>query len=505
MFYAASIYCCIFLQADIIVLKKKEDFMKKIIVVMTVMMMALFALPATVNAADGNVAKIGDTGYATLQEAIDRAEPGETIELIDDILVERGDKVNNQGIITITKDLTVIGNGHSVTATGDFQGETPSMFNVENGAEVTFIDFVINGKDLAKHGINVFTANGAEEQTDVTLNNMTVKNGKGYGVVCSGSTLYVNGLTTEGNDWGGVNVDCTDSSNNAANATIDDASIQEDNSVYLESSKTGEPDVKAVINYGSFKNVSVHAGATATLTVNGGEFSTDSVKNYLAGDLVLLAWSTTDDEGNIDGKYYVPMTEEDARLDAIYAKDKIFYMDAFDAIAIGGLTEGELEESRIAYSLYFYDLSPSREIGENSFSLAVPNDGSTTVQDVLDKYEVPPTAVQYDGFEFNGWWTIDEDKFWNEKEVVLISGPLDLNSVPTADMVYYSVYDEIGAGQAADEEAAGEGTKGDDEGKTSDEGPETGDDFNMAAMIAIMGVAAAAATGTAVYGRRKSN
>lgn len=69
--------------------------MRKLIVVMTVMMMALFALPVTVNAAEDNVAKIEKTEYATLQDAIDNAEPGATIELISDIEVERGDKVNN--------------------------------------------------------------------------------------------------------------------------------------------------------------------------------------------------------------------------------------------------------------------------------------------------------------------------------------------------------------------------------------------------------------------------
>ena len=33
--------------------------------------------------------------------------------------------------------------------------------------------------------------------------------------------------------------------------------------------------------------------------------------------------------------------------------------------------------------------------------------------------------------------------------------------------------------------------------------PKTGDDFNMTAVIALMGIAAAAAAGTVVYGRRK--
>lgn len=72
-------------------------------------------------------------------------------------------------------------------------------------------------------------------------------------------------------------------------------------------------------------------------------------------------------------------------------------------------------------------------------------------------------------------------------------------------MMYFSAYDNIGEGQTTDEEATVEGAKGDDEGKTSGEGPKTGDDFNMAAMIAIMGAAAAAATGTAVYGRRRKS
>lgn len=54
--------------------------MRKLIVVMTVMMMALFALPVTVNAAEDNVAKIEKTEYATLQDAIDNAEPGATIQ-----------------------------------------------------------------------------------------------------------------------------------------------------------------------------------------------------------------------------------------------------------------------------------------------------------------------------------------------------------------------------------------------------------------------------------------
>ena len=50
-------------------------------------------------------------------------------------------------------------------------------------------------------------------------------------------------------------------------------------------------------------------------------------------------------------------------------------------------------------------------------------------------------------------------------------------------------------------------TPGNEQGTTGTEAAgdsaKTGDDFNMTAVIAIMGIAAAAAAGTIVYGRRK--
>ncbi len=474
--------------------------MRKLIVVMTVMMMALFALPVTVNAAEDNVAKIGETEYATLQKAIDNAEPGATIELISDIEVERGDKVNNQGLFTITKNLIITGNGHSITAIGDFAGQTPSMFNVEGGDEVVFDNIIIDSNDKAKHGINIFTADGAN-QTKVNIVNVTIKNGTGYGVVCNGSFLNVAGLETSGNEWGGINVDCTASSNDSADVTIEDALIQEENSVYVESTKGEGTDITAKINGGSFNMVSVKEGATADLTVNGGEFSYPVAKDYLANGLVLFAWSSVDDDGNVTGSYYVPMTLEDAKLDAVYMKDGIYYSDAFDAVNMGGLSEEELEKYRIAYQLFFTALTPAGEVDQdNCFALTVPKDEEITIQDVLNQYETPPSHVEYDGYEFKGWWTIDEGMFYETGKVKFISGPLDLNSVPEEDMSYYSSYSKIGAGQGAGEgtdEATGEANKG------ADKGPKTGDDFNMAALIAIMGITAAAAMGTVIYGRKK--
>lgn len=59
------------------------------------------------------VASIGSTGYAFLQDAINKAQDGETICLLNDI------DLKNQGINVNEKSLTINGNGKQVTYSGD--------------------------------------------------------------------------------------------------------------------------------------------------------------------------------------------------------------------------------------------------------------------------------------------------------------------------------------------------------------------------------------------------
>ena len=101
--------------------------------------------PATEDAADDQpaagaetsvsnpVAKIGETGYATLDDALDAAKDGDVIDLVHDAVTEKGFGIN--GIA-----LTVNGNGHVITA------NKRGVYALKGGkpASLTFNDVTLN-------------------------------------------------------------------------------------------------------------------------------------------------------------------------------------------------------------------------------------------------------------------------------------------------------------------------------------------------------------------------
>ena len=100
-----------------------------------------------------NVAKVGETEYATLEEAVEKANAGDTVTLLADI--------NDFGGVSITKNLTVDFGAYTITgATGAV------VFNVEN-ATVT-LNGTTGGIDGGKGGNNV--AVRANTGSDITIN-----------------------------------------------------------------------------------------------------------------------------------------------------------------------------------------------------------------------------------------------------------------------------------------------------------------------------------------------
>lgn len=99
------------------------------------------------------VATVGDAGYDTIEEAVQKAKAGETIVLVRDITASE--------IITINKDITFDGNGHTLTSTA------PRAINVDgaDGATIENLTIVAEGE----RGINLI--NGA---TNVTIDNVDV-------------------------------------------------------------------------------------------------------------------------------------------------------------------------------------------------------------------------------------------------------------------------------------------------------------------------------------------
>ncbi|CCX36848.1 putative uncharacterized protein [Clostridium sp. CAG:1013] len=253
-------------------------------------------------------AQIGDVKYMTLEEAIQAAKSGDTVTLVKDVILssQAGD---TKGALTITENITLDGNGKTIsanTAVNEFKEKT-SMINIQGGAKVTVKDLTIDSKKIAKHGLNITSAAG--ENTTVTVENVTVQDGTGYGVVCNTSTLVVNGLTTSGNAWGGVNVD-TKLDKGTSTVTINNADIKEQNSLYIENAKAENGgSSNTTINGGTFAGqVSIQDANgedvdSAKLVINAGKFSPSvDITDYLAPGKVL------NPDGTVGGSDNPPVT-----------------------------------------------------------------------------------------------------------------------------------------------------------------------------------------------------
>ncbi|MBQ6585854.1 MAG: InlB B-repeat-containing protein, partial [Coriobacteriales bacterium] len=90
---------------------------------------------------DTAVARIGDTHFATLQDAVDAAQAGDTITLLPEAATDRVIKGNGVQIkAPVTKDITIDFNGLTYDIDGDLVGSTGSVtqaFHFEAGSKVT--------------------------------------------------------------------------------------------------------------------------------------------------------------------------------------------------------------------------------------------------------------------------------------------------------------------------------------------------------------------------------
>ena len=123
--------------------------MKKLLATILALVMAI-GVTTTTAWADGEgttakIAEIGETGHATLADAIAAAQADETIVLLADAAINS----NTQ----ITKDVAIDLNGNTVTVT---TVGTQNAFEVRNGATFTIKDSGTGGKlDLGKFGITL--------------------------------------------------------------------------------------------------------------------------------------------------------------------------------------------------------------------------------------------------------------------------------------------------------------------------------------------------------------
>ena len=208
-------------------------------------------------------ARVNGQDYATLQAAIDAAPEDGTVTLLKDVTVSAAGKKDTEGAITITKDVTIDGGSskHKIEITNVPNNDTPSAINIQNNANVTLKNLVIDSNG-AKHGLNIYNATAK-------IQNVEIMDSDWYAVVCNSSNLTIDGLYTHGNDWG-INVDSKTSVK--SDVTINDVTITETDSIVLENSN--DVGSNLVINGGTFNNIKKQGDNTNDIDVdvNGGTF-----------------------------------------------------------------------------------------------------------------------------------------------------------------------------------------------------------------------------------------
>lgn len=307
----------------------KKTMVKRLMSWVLAAAMVVTMLPVSVLGAPvGNVAKIGDTEYATLDEAVEKADEGATIELLTDCELTKGFNktltFTGNGKISINKQLTSNGEGWMCFGLGDptrvltFDGagvevewnsevgtspwlmlSLSGTMNVTNGAKLTFTvdsgatgsrnaiymnagsvinvtngsSFTINGNETAgKAGQGIQLDQTAQSTINVTGNSSFIIDGTNRGYVNS-PTIYVEDSTFAVQN-------CTSNGSNGGKFTAINSVVNYSNnaghglsagSITLQNSKLTANDNG---NFGITASGNITIDGTSVVTSNGNGAST---------------------------------------------------------------------------------------------------------------------------------------------------------------------------------------------------------------------------------------
>lgn len=150
-----------------------------------------------------SVVRIGETGYATLDEALAVTGEGYTIVLLKDL------EVTAQ--INVTKSVTIEGAGHTIKA-NNASGPTGSEYNhIKHLLNITASNVTIKNLTLDSNnqacGNQAWADPDSSKITNVKFTDVTMKGSLNAGLIVKHAEVTAENLTTSDNACGGVNVD----------------------------------------------------------------------------------------------------------------------------------------------------------------------------------------------------------------------------------------------------------------------------------------------------------
>ena len=276
---------------------------KKLTAAFAVCAMSLLAFAAAVHA-EGKVAQIGETKYETLQAAVDAAESGDTIEMIDNATVAATIDIPQD--ITLTLDLkgyTIENNpveeGRTfnvhgtmiVTGNGKIESKSWGIFDVKEGAELTIESGTYKAEGYRKGkliGAAIYTRAGGK----TTINDgVYISCKKSMALYCLGdAVLNECTLVSESHDNMSDNIYPQYSVHIRGTAVLNGPTIKG-----IQGALTTTDRGKTIINGGVFKTYETteskgiswypcYAADNAEVTINNGTFTAASRQALLVGD-----------------------------------------------------------------------------------------------------------------------------------------------------------------------------------------------------------------------------
>ena len=158
--------------------------------------------------------------YTDLATAISEAKDGDTIRLVKDFTLDAPETgiSSGQGAVNITKDITLDGNGKTITYAGEKKETNPSVLILANsGADnVTVKNVTLDTNGNLKHGVEFFATDKGK------LSGVTVNGGSGTSVQVNGSTGFTieNCVLNPGDDaYANIEYCLSESAQNAGGTT----------------------------------------------------------------------------------------------------------------------------------------------------------------------------------------------------------------------------------------------------------------------------------------------
>lgn len=315
--------------------------------------MVVTLLPAMAFATEGDVAKIGDTGYPSLRAAIEAADSGDTIEMLADDRVSFYDGTGGYEIGNDGESLTINGNNHTVYGVSSYvyNNGPDHDFYISGSGDVTIKDLVFSefgnnmptqiriypiwtgqgytGKltldhvTITKYNRTAVNLNGGsfEIKDSVFLGNVDPYNPRdvyqsGIGVLNAEGVIKDTVMLNMGaysTRWEDSNVAGCIQLNGAGSITINDGTYAGDYSLITLPDAGGT----ITVNDGIFKGLIDREGTSATIAVNGGIFSDAAVTDFAA--TVAAVASNAGDAYYAVGKS-IQEEAEDERSDVVVLK-----------------------------------------------------------------------------------------------------------------------------------------------------------------------------------------